>query len=583
MPTQESLKLADLPGVLRRRLRPMLYAFGAVLLVSILAAVLWPPSYQSTGTILIEQQELPADLVRSAISSFADQRIQVITQRVMTTENLFKIIQRYGLYPKLRETAPREKIIKRMRDDVRFEMISADVIDPRAGRPTKATIAFSVSYRNRSPELAAQVANELVSLYLRVNIESRKQDAANAAEFMSDQAQRLSKHIDELQAQIAEFKQKHLDSLPDQAVLNSQQMYRAEDDVREAESQIRSLSQQISYLDAQLAETNPTSQVYTSTGERVLSPADRLKFLRTEYARVSAVYSPKHPDVLRLKREIEGLEKSAGEVNTSNDLSRQLEEAQAQLALAKQRYAENHPDVQRLERQVASLQDELRKEGPAPAPPAGGAAGADNIAYISLKSQREAAISQRASVQQKLGEFQNRVAEFEKRLAQAPDVERDYSALLRELQSTQISFNEVHQKEVQAEESQNLEDEHKGEKFTLIEPPLPPEQPASPNRTAILLVGLLLALAAALGTAAACENLDTSIRNRRDVESLLSVPPLAVLPWVESASTRRNRVQMQLIAVGGSVATLILALTLTHFLYRPLDVLWHVAMRRLGG
>ncbi len=583
MPTQQPLKLAELPSTLRRRRRPMLYAFGTVLLISVLTALLWPPSYLSTGTILIEQQELPPDLVRSAISSFADQRIQVITQRVMTTENLFKIIQRYDLYPKLRESAPREKIIKRMRDDIVFEMISADVIDPRAGHPTKATIAFSVSYRNRSPELAAQVANELVSLYLRVNIESRKQDAANAADFMSDQAQRLSKHIDELQAQIASFKQQHLNSLPDQATLNTTLMNRTEDDIRDVDSQIRSLDQQTTYLQAQLAQINPTAQVYTATGERVLSPADRLKFLRTEYARVSALYSPHHPDVLRLKREIAGLEKSVGTVSDANDLNRKLMNAQSELAQAKLKYAEDHPDVQRLERQVSSLQQELQREQANPGQTQRDDLGADNPAYISIKAQHEATITQRASLLQKRGELQDKLADFERRLSQAPDVERDYAALVRELDSTQVSFNQVRQKQVEAQESQSLEDERKGEKFTLIEPPLPPEQPASPNRIGILVVGLLLALAAAFGAAMAYENLDTSIRNRKDLESLLAVPPLAVLPWIETASARQGRTQLQRIALGSSVTVLVVALALVHFLYKPLDVLWHVALRHLGG
>src|ERR1700756_4002458 len=111
MSKQEPAKLADFLATLRRRRAPMTYTFIAVLLLSVLVAILWPPSYRATGTILIEQQELPTDLVRSAISSFADQRIQVITQRVMTTENLFKIIERYDLYPRLRQTEPREKII----------------------------------------------------------------------------------------------------------------------------------------------------------------------------------------------------------------------------------------------------------------------------------------------------------------------------------------------------------------------------------------------------------------------------------------------------------------------------------------
>src|SRR5208282_5588352 len=134
---------------LKRRRWPALYAALAVFMTAIIAAFFWPATYQSSGTILIEQQELPSDLVQSTITTYADQRIQVISQRVMTTDNLLRLIDRFNLYPQLRKSQPREALLAKMRKDIHFEMISADVIDPREGRATKADIAFTVSYDSR--------------------------------------------------------------------------------------------------------------------------------------------------------------------------------------------------------------------------------------------------------------------------------------------------------------------------------------------------------------------------------------------------------------------------------------------------
>src|SRR5215469_10685661 len=130
---------------IRRRRRQLLLVCSVVLLLTALAAFFWPPRYSATGIILIEQQELPSELVRSTVSSYASQRVQVISQRVMTTENLMNIIQRYNLYPDMRKRRPREEVVRQMRRDTQLQMISADVIDPRDGRPTKATIAFSIT------------------------------------------------------------------------------------------------------------------------------------------------------------------------------------------------------------------------------------------------------------------------------------------------------------------------------------------------------------------------------------------------------------------------------------------------------
>src|ERR1700752_734854 len=116
------------------RLRSILFIVsGTAAALTVIMAVMWPPTYRTGATILIEQQEIPQELVRSAISSFADQRVQVISQRVMTTQNLMALIERYNLYPEIRESRPREVLQQTMRSDISLKMISADVIDPRSG------------------------------------------------------------------------------------------------------------------------------------------------------------------------------------------------------------------------------------------------------------------------------------------------------------------------------------------------------------------------------------------------------------------------------------------------------------------
>jgi uncharacterized protein involved in exopolysaccharide biosynthesis len=568
--------------MLQRRRWPALYTAASVIALSSAAALLWPPTYRSTGTILIEQQELPSNLVESTITSFADQRIQQISQRVMTTDNLTRIIQRYDLYATLRARQPREVVLEHMRKDVHFQMISADVMDPREGRATKANIAFSVSYDNRSPETAARVANELVSLYLDENVRERRQQATDAATFLAGQSNRLDQSIKALQAQIAQYKDKHINTLPDQATLNNELLMRTEDELRDVETQLRTLAEESTFLDAQLAQISPSSQVYTSTGERVLSPSDRLKFLRTQYAQLSAIYAPGHPDVVRTKREIEGLEQAVGQVDSSNDLARQLEDARGQLATLQKRYAPDYPDVTRLQQEVKALEQTIadnakrRPVVPTVATP-------DNPAYIQIKAQREAADAQRSSLQQKRAELAAKVTALEARLAEAPAVERDYSAMLRSLENQQLEYREVQGKQLDAQLAQNLEDQQKGERFTLIDPPLVPELPASPNRWLIVAFGLVLALAAAAGAVLVLEGRDHSVRNRYDLEALLQVAPLVVLPRLVTQMDRRRRRQRRLFAFSGAVGGLGVTLLMVHLLYRPLDVLWEVALRKLGG
>lgn len=575
-----SRSLADYVVAARRRRVPAIIAGVSVLVIALAAAVFWPPTYRSTGTILIEQQEVPVDLVRSMVSSYADQRIQMISQRVMTTENLIRIIDRYQLYPTRRRTEPREVLLNRMREDINFSMISADVVDPRSGRPTKASIAFAVSFDSPSPALAAKVANEIVTLYLNENLENRKRTADDTAVFLTAEGDRLSRQIAEIDAKLAQFKERNVNNLPELSSLNLQLMNRTDEELRETETRIRSLDQQVVYLDAQLAQLTPASQIYTETGQRILSPADRLKTLRSEYARANAIYAPTHPDVLRMKREIEGLEQEGGRVDTANDQARQLGDAQSQLAAAREKYAPDHPDVIQLERLVQSMQAAMRD-----APPKSEAAQADpdNPAYIQVSAQREASLNERTSLEKKATILRARIDDYERRLTQSPEIEREYSAIARDLENAQLKYREVRQKQMEATLAQSLETERKGERFTLIEPPMAPEEPARPNRLAIVILGVVLSFGVAVGLVLLLEVMDTSIRSRRDIEALVSVPPLAVLPWIDTPAERATRIKVRRWSLAGTASSVVLAVVMMHFLYRPLDVLWAVAWRRFFG
>ena len=586
---EQSFSLSQARSAVRRRALPALSTFVAVAAGAVTAAFVWPPTYTSTGTILIEQQELPSELVRSTVSTYASQRVQVIAQRVMTTENLMGIIQRYDLYPDLRKREPREEVVAAMRKATNLQMISADVIDPRNGQPTKATIAFTLDYSNRSAQLAAQVANELVSLYLQQNIETRQKTAQDAVSFLQSESARLSRDIDAQQVKIAAFKRKNENDLPELSQLNLTDLNQTQNQILETDTQIQSLEQQLIFLDSQLAQINPTAQVYDSTGQRVQSPEDLLKSLRSQYARDSALYAPEFPDVVREKREIAALEKSVpGEKPESiiNDYRRQLEDARTRLADARHRYAADHPDVMRLQKLVDSLQAKLQEEARTAAGSAAGTVdpnvGADNPSYIQLRTQREAAVNERKALEGKRAALQARYDEYEQRLARTPAVERDYSEMLRDLASDQTQYAEIRRKLMEADIADNLETERKGERFTLIEPPLVPEEPASPNRPLIVILGFVAAFALAFGAILLLESTDGSVRNRQDLQQLVSVPPLATIPVMLTSLDFAARRRRRWYALGGTAATLILAVLAVHLFYRPLDVLWAIALRQVG-
>ena len=222
-------------------------------------AVLLPSVYRSTATILIEQQEMPADLVRSTISSYADQRIQVISQQVMTRANLMRIVEKYNLYPRLPgdQDERRDTPASGQGHQARHAQGRRDRSAQRC--KTNATIAFSLSYEGETPAVAQKVANELVTLFLGENLKNRQQKTAETSAFLAEEAAKLSEHVSETEAKLAAFKAKNTGRLPELVQLNMQLRDRADSEIKELDRQISTLEERKFYLEGQLAQMKPNT------------------------------------------------------------------------------------------------------------------------------------------------------------------------------------------------------------------------------------------------------------------------------------------------------------------------------------
>ena len=163
-------------AVKRRKLQIIIPAVLVFSLAVIIAFIL-PPVYKSSGTILIEAQEIPQDFVRSTVTGYVEERLQTISHLVLSRAKLQEIIDRFRLYEDLKGRSTTEEIIEKMRKDVHMEPVQAEVVNPQSGRPGSATVAFTLSYEGKTPQKVAQVANVLASLYLEENLKNREEQA----------------------------------------------------------------------------------------------------------------------------------------------------------------------------------------------------------------------------------------------------------------------------------------------------------------------------------------------------------------------------------------------------------------------
>ncbi|MDT8383285.1 MAG: lipopolysaccharide biosynthesis protein [Gammaproteobacteria bacterium] len=579
---QQKNNLVDYLITARRTKGMWVTALVVIFVIGVGVAFGLPPVYRSSATILIEQQEIPQELVRSTVTTYADQRIQVISQRVMTRANLVKIIKKYDLYIEEQEKDPLEVVLEEMRKDIEMKMVSAEVVDPRSGRPTMATIAFTLTYFSESPTLAQKVANELASLYLNENIMSRREQATEATGFLTDEADKLRDKIADLERLLAVFKEKNVNQLPELTQLNMQLLDRSDTQLLEVERQLRSIDERKIYLNSQLAQLSPNNTQYTETGERILSSMDRLKSLQAKYVSISAIYSQDHPDLIKLNKQIAALEQEVGEADDSRQLRVKKTHLETELALAVKTYGEEHPNVKKLNNSLAKI-NEVQKNVPDTIDESvSKQSKPDNPAYIRMLGDLEAADAEYRSLLQKQEELLAMKQDYEARLTNAPQVEREYRSLSRDYESAVMKYREINAKQMQAQLAEVLELERKGERFTLIEPPQLPEEPVRPNRLAVVFLGGVFSLVGGAGSIVVSHSMDQTIRGATGIQSLLGSAPLSVIPNMRN-DEERGRTRRRLWWVLLSLCVLVCAaIAIFHWLVMPIDVLWYAGLRRLG-
>jgi uncharacterized protein involved in exopolysaccharide biosynthesis len=238
-----------------------------------------------------------------------------------------------------------------------------------------------------------------------------------------------------------------------------------------------------------------------------------------------------------------------------------------------------------LQKQVDDLQAQLAAAPPAaPAPDPSKAAPieADNPAYVQIQAQVVSTRNDLAALDAETTKLRAKAAEYQSNITLTPQVEKQYRDLSRDYDNARLKYAEIRSKQQEAKTAQDLEADRKGERFTLIDPPLVAEEPVSPNRPLILAIGIVLSLGVTFGALRLLETLDSTIRGRQDLVNLTGIPPLALVPHIGTMAEFRAARRRRWLAAGSSLATVCVAVVLIHLFYMPLDVLWFNIARRFG-
>jgi polysaccharide biosynthesis transport protein len=466
-----------------------------------------PPLYRSTATVLLDRKEVAQNFVASAVTGELETRLETINQEILSRGRLQELVTRFDLYPGMRKRGSLEEATDQMRKDIQREIRATEAA---GGRP--ATFAFTLSYRGRDPQTVAQVTNALAALYVEENASLRKKQATGTADFLRGQVAEMKQKLDEQERKLGAQPRTIESDLSALERLNTRLRINSDRQLRDLDRRERLVKDM---------ETSGTVSDGTpgSPGPAPETLAMRLTKLKHELADVTARYSEKHPDVIRVRSEIAALEKR---------LAAEPEPA---------------PEPKPVPQAVAGTQRKAK----------------DPIAEIDRELR---------ALKEEEQSLRNSIAMFEQRAESAPKRLQDYQQQARDYMALKEQYQPLVKRYEDAQMADSMERQQQAEEFRILDVALPAKSPMAPDRTRFGLVGLIIAVGLAAGALVLAEGLDGSFHSIEDLRAFSKVPVLAGVSHLETEGDRRRRMRYRLIAVAALLILIVVVSLIAYYLGR---------------
>jgi polysaccharide chain length determinant protein (PEP-CTERM system associated) len=494
MSENRELTMDDYLAMLRRRLKVILIPALLAPLAGFMVSYAFPPKYTSQSTVLVEGQKVPDSLVQSVITSDFTQRIQTLSQQVLSPSRLRPVIQSLAIV----KPEDEGKLISDIQQNVQVEPVITSMSAAAAGagiagakkkKPSASqqpVPGFNVNYTDSNPVRAQKICNAMTSLIVDENLRSRAEVASSTTEFLSRQVEDAKHAIDEQDAKLANFKRQYMGQLPGDAD-NNMRMLMSLNTQLDATTQTLSRAQQDkAYTESMLAQQSATwKSSQSSVNPQTLE--QQLNQLQAQLMQLQARYTEDHPDVIKAKADIAKVEKRLKELNDA----------------------------------AATAPDNTDKASGAEPP---------EVRQLRLQIHQYQSVIEQATLDQK--RLQSQIGIYQSRTAMSPNVEEQYKVLTRDNDNAQAFYKDLLAKKSSAELGTSMESQQQGEQMHILAAATVPDSPSFPSRPLFAAGGLGAGLALGMIIAIFLEFSDKSIRTEKDAAATMDLPLLISVPWL---------------------------------------------------
>ena len=474
-----------------------------------------PPRYESTTLILVEQPSMPSNYVTPNVSEDLQDRLQSITQQILSRTRLLSIIDRLRLYGEGRNQGTPDEKVDLMRKDIDIALVQRE--------DKKGITGFTITYKGKNPQIAQQVTGELTDLFIDENLKARQQHSEDTTSFMESQLANASASLAEQEAKVRDYEAKHEGDLPSQQASNLQILSGLQAQLQSEQDALNNAKQQGVYFQALIGQYRALSAASgAGDGGPTTLPAidQQLDTLKSKLANLRSHYTDRHPDIQSLKDEIARTEKMrdqlfAGSKDNGKD--------------------GGHAGEAPVTRDMSNP--------------------TQNQAILQLESQQQANKLEIANRERAIVSLNARIDEYQARLNSEPARAQELADLTRGYDQSKANYDDLLKKENDSSMATNMERMQQGERFTMLDPPSLPTRPTSPNRLKLCGIGLGVGLALGLIVVIGFEFMDDRMHNEKEIKALLPVAIISEIPEIATPSDERTRKRRM--AFGWAMAALV--------------------------
>jgi polysaccharide chain length determinant protein (PEP-CTERM system associated) len=454
--------------------------FAVVALAALVLGTYWPKKYASSTTILVQESSIIKPLMegRAVPTGIAD-RASIAREVIFSRKIMDEVLTVGGWMNDKPTPIEQERIV--------------DAVKNRTTIGSQRDNLIQIGYSDSDPDRSYNVVTLLARRFIEESLAAKERESREAYEFISGQVEEYHKKLTDAEDKLKVFRGKNADARPGSATDSNTRIGDLRNQVENARMEMMEQRSREGSLAAQLNGESEVVATQTREGQQRV----RMNELQTELDKLLLTYTDKHPDVVRLRHQIE-------------DVREQLRDEQKQGDL----------------RKAAGIAAPLSESS------------LSNPLYMELRSKLAEARRNGAAAQSRMDSSQSLLNAELDRGRRIADSENSLAELTRDYEVNRDIYQDLLKRRENARVSMNLDADHQGLTFTIQEPAVKPLQPVGLRFMHFGLAGLAAGATLPLLLLFALARFDTRMRSAEQLERLTGVPILATIPVYETVKDK---------------------------------------------